>query len=298
MAVSINGARFLAHTVAGGVTLGKTTVVGRQGLFASPRLLRELFVRHRLPVPPVAEPFFGEDRAPWADPLLAALGAQPLEFLDFSDYEGATRIHDLNRPVGADWEETADTLLDAGSLEHVFDVKTAIENYLRIVRVGGVVLLLDMPAVNFCGHGFYQFSPEFFCEVFSARHGFALESLALASEWSYAPFYSVQRPRDAGGRVEIPSLEACHLFVCARKVGPFHGFTRTVSQSDYEVAWGKAIAPAAVPPPDRGLAGALRRAWRTVDPKGYWRFSTRRDRRRAHRTNAISRGRHLRPLDI
>jgi len=245
-----------------------------------------------------AEPFFREESARWADPFLEALGARPLEFLDASGYEGATRIHDLNQPVGADWVETSDSLLDAGSLEHIFDVKTAIENYLRMVRVGGAVLLLDMPAVNFCGHGFYQFSPEFFCEVFSARHGFELESLALAPEWGYAPFYTVARPRDPGGRVEIPSLDSCHLFVCARKVGPFDGFVRSVSQSDYEAAWRKSTPPGFSAGPDSGLAGAVRRAWRSMDPKGYWRFSTRRDRRRAHQTNAIGRGPHLRPLDI
>jgi len=297
MAISINGARFLTHAVASGCKLGRTVVVGRQGLFASPPLLRELFVRHRLPIRAADEEFFRLERTEWADALFTALGAEPLEFLDQSDYEGATFLHDLNRPISAAWEESVDTVLDSGSLEHVFDVKTAIENYLRMVRVGGTVMLLDMPAVNFCGHGFYQFSPEFFCEVFSARHGFELRTLALAPEWGYAPFYTVRRPREVGGRVEIPSLDACHLFVAARKTAPFSGFRRSICQSDYEVAWGKSAMPTAAVP-DHGLAGALRRVWRAVDAKGYWRFSTRRDRRRHQHRHALGRGRYLQPLDI
>jgi hypothetical protein len=179
----------------------------------------------------------------------------------------------------------------------VFDVKTAIENYLRLVRVGGSVLLLDMPAVNFCGHGFYQFSPEFFCEVFSERHGFELEVLALAPEWAYAPFYTVKRPRDAGGRVEIPSPDACHLFISARKISPFNGFQRSIAQSDYEVAWAQTTAPARSSATG-GMAGALRRMWRAVDLQGYWRFSTRRDRLRHRRRNALGGSRNLLPLDI
>jgi SAM-dependent methyltransferase len=296
MGISINGARFLAYSVAGGLKMGRTTVVGRQGLFAPPRLLRALFQRHGLTVSPESEDFFREEKVEWADALFRALGANPLEFMDASAYEGATRLHDLNVPLSPDWEETSDTLIDSGSLEHVFDAKTAIESYLRLVRVGGSVVLLDMPAVNFCGHGFYQFSPEFFCEVFSERHGFELQSLALAAEWGYAPFYSVSHPRAVGGRVEIPSTDACHLFVRARKIRPFRGFERPIAQSDYEMAWDKPKAPPSVP--RAGFSKVVGDVWRRIDPEGHWRFSTRRDRQRSLRANAVHRGRYVSPLDI
>lgn len=298
MAISINGARFMTHSVEGGLSLKHTLVVGRQGLFAPPNLLRSLFQMHGLPISEEAESFFDEETAEWADPFFAALGAAPLEFLDGSDYEGATRLHDLNRPIASEWEGTVDTLIDAGSLEHVFDAKTAIENYLRMVRVGGSVLLLDMPAVNFCGHGFYQFSPEFFCEVFSERHGFELESLALAADWGYSTFYTVARPRDVGGRVEIPSSDPCHLFVRARKIRAFSGFTRSITQSDYAEAWRFPRTVLNERPRRSGAAEAIRRIWRRIDPAGYWRFSTRRNSRRSLRANAIHRGRFVVSLEI
>lgn len=298
MAISINGARYLTHSVAAGLSLGRTLVVGRQGLFAPPNLLRALFQRHSLPISGEAESFFREESVEWADKLFVALGASPLEFLDGSDYEGATRLHDLNLPIASGWEGSVDTLIDAGSLEHVFDAKTAIENYLRLVRVGGSVVLLDMPAVNFCGHGFYQFSPEFFCEVFSERHGFELESLALAADWGYSPFYKVARPRDVGGRVEIPSPDPYHLFVRARKVRAFSGFVRPITQSDYAEAW-RLPQTALIERPSRsGATEALRRIWRRVDPAGYWRFSTRRNSGRSLRANAIHKGRFVVPLEI
>jgi hypothetical protein len=125
-----------------------------------------------------------------------------------------------------------------------------------------------------------------------------LTSLALAPDWGYSPFYSVKRPRDAGGRVEIPSGESCHLFVWARKVGPFQGFSRPIVQSDYETAW-KAPAAAGTHGMRRsGFAESIRMAWRRLDPAGYWRFSTRRDRVRTRRLNAIERGRFVTPLNI
>lgn len=298
MAITINGTRFLAYLRSHGLELHQTTVVGRQGLFAPPALLRSVLQRHGLRARPADEAFFNGDMPEWADPVFFALGAEKLEFLDASPYEGATRLHDLNRPVNPDWEESTDTLIDAGSLEHVFDVKTAIENYLRLVRVGGSVLLLDMPAVNLCGHGFYQFSPEFFCEVFSARHGFELVSLALAEDWAYAPFYAVARPRDVRGRVEMLGRYPGHIFVHARKIAPFHGFGQSIVQSDYAEAWSRTAPPAHPANGRHGLLEPLRRAWRRIDLQGYWKFSTLRDKRRFLRRASIGSGAHLQPLEI
>lgn len=298
MGISINGARFLAHAASKGLVLGRTTVVGRQGLFAPPSLLRQILVRHGLEVKKESENFFQEMKAEWADSLFFALGATSLEFLDASGYEGATRLHDLNHPIVQDWEETTDTLIDSGSLEHVFDVKTAVENYLRLVRVGGSILLLDMPAVNFCGHGFYQFSPEFFCEVFSEKHGFELQTLALSADWGYAPFYSASRPRDKKGRVEPTSSDPCHLFVRARKIRSFSGLEHSIVQSDYAETWKAATSSITGGVPRNALAEALRALWRWVSPAGYWRFSTRRNCRRKLRASAINKGLGVIPLDI
>jgi hypothetical protein len=200
--------------------------------------------------------------------------------------------------VGKDWEEISDTVIDAGSLEHVFDVKTAIENYLRLARVGGAVVLLDMPAVNFCGHGFYQFSPEFFFEVFSARHGFEIVSVALAEDWAYSPFYSVTPPREAKRRVELLCDRPCHLFVHARKIAPFHGFVQPIVQSDYAEAWGRPATVGATAVSRRGLVESLRLAWRSTDMRGYWRFSTRRNKARLLRLLAVGRNRMLKPMEI
>jgi hypothetical protein len=167
-----------------------------------------------------------------------------------------------------------------------------------MVRVGGSVVLLDMPAVNLCGHGFYQFSPEFFCEIFSARHGFELVSLALAEDWGYAPFYAVARPRDVRSRVEILGRRPGHIFIYARKTAPFPGFGKSIVQSDYAEAWSRAAPQAHSTNGRHGLFDPLRSAWRKIDLRGYWRFSTRRNKERSLRETAVGRSKNLELLEI
>jgi 2-polyprenyl-3-methyl-5-hydroxy-6-metoxy-1,4-benzoquinol methylase len=95
----------------------------------------------------------------------------------------ASIIHDLNKPVPKELEERFDVVLDGG-LEHVFDFPQAIENAMRMTKIGGH-LILETPANNLCGNGFYQFSPELFFRVLDSGNGFELERLYLASKGKY-----------------------------------------------------------------------------------------------------------------
>ena len=63
-------------------------------------------------------------------------------------------------------------VVDGGTLEHVFDYPTALRNAMRMVRVGGH-LILNAPVNNFPGHGFYQISPELFFRCFHDNSAFA-----------------------------------------------------------------------------------------------------------------------------
>ena len=111
---------------------------------------------------------FGEyaDRF-WRD----ILGVRDLSTIDNSDYEGASIVHDLNRPVPPELWEGFDAVVEAGSLEHIFNFPVAIANLMKMVRVGGTIFLTTV-ANNLCGHGFYQFSPELIYRVFSPENGF------------------------------------------------------------------------------------------------------------------------------
>ena len=69
------------------------------------------------------------------NPLLRALGAARIISLDASSYEGASRVADLNAEIAPDLENAFTTVLDSGSLEHIFDFRAAIANCMRMFRL-------------------------------------------------------------------------------------------------------------------------------------------------------------------
>jgi hypothetical protein len=69
--------------------------------------------------------------------------------------------------------------LDGGTTEHVFNFPTALTNAMQMVETGGHLVIIT-GGNNFCGHGFYQFSPELFYRALSAENGFEMKRLIAA----------------------------------------------------------------------------------------------------------------------
>jgi hypothetical protein len=88
--------------------------------------------------------------AAYAEPLLQLLGFRTVRSLDISAYQGANIIHDLNWPIPKEFEATTNFLYGNGTIEHVFDIATALKNVVRLLRVGGMVVLAG-PANGYCG---------------------------------------------------------------------------------------------------------------------------------------------------
>lgn len=183
------------------------------------------------------------------DFFLGWLGAREIVSLDASDYEGANRIHDLNQPVPVEWNENFDVVLDAGTLEHVFHFPTAVESCLRMVRVGGT-MFWSMPANNYCGHGFYQFSPELIFRIFSPEFGFRVEQALLFTHpfpggelSSRMDFYAIRDPDEVRSRVAFMNGVPTGMLFEARKERRVNLFNPVPQQSDYSRAWaGKSSA--------------------------------------------------------
>jgi SAM-dependent methyltransferase len=105
--------------------------------------------------------------------LLGRLGFDVVESLDFSDYEGATHIFDLNQPAPpAHLLGAYDVIIDGGTLEHVFHLPNALSNIAKMLKVGGRIIHLS-PSSNHIDHGFYMFSPTLFWD-FYATNDFAV----------------------------------------------------------------------------------------------------------------------------
>ena len=61
-----------------------------------------------------------------------------------------------------------DLIFDGGTLEHVFDVRTALRTICSMAKVGGRVVHVS-PLSNCVDHGFYCFSPTLFADFYSAN---------------------------------------------------------------------------------------------------------------------------------
>jgi hypothetical protein len=170
--------------------------------------------------------------------LTSEFGATVVHSYDFSDYEGATHIHDLGRPLPQVSEY--DLVLDSGTSEHIFNISQSLLNAARLVKPHGIVLHC-LPSNSFCGHGMYQVSPELFFSLYSVRNGFATE-VFLAEYFGFNCFkywYRVEEPRNLE-RVEFSSKTSLGVIVVARKgaVASIEG----VYQSDYSERWAAAAA--------------------------------------------------------
>jgi hypothetical protein len=97
----------------------------------------------------------------YSEDFFRFIGAKTVDSFDYSDYEGATYIHDMNKQINSSFKQQYSVVLDSGTLEHVFNFPIAIKNCMEMVQEGGYYLGIT-PVNNFMGHGIYQFSPELF----------------------------------------------------------------------------------------------------------------------------------------
>ena len=89
--------------------------------------------------------------------------------LDYSGFEGADIIFDLNAPaVPAELAGRFDAVIDHGTLEHVFHFPNAMNNIFRLLKVGGRAVI-SAPSGNYFDHGFYMLQPTLFLDYFTAN---------------------------------------------------------------------------------------------------------------------------------
>jgi SAM-dependent methyltransferase len=215
------------------------------------------------------------EQSGFAEPLLRLLGAEHIASLDASPYEGSSVVHDMNVEIPDTLKSSFSAVIDAGTLEHIFDFPRAIKNCLEMVQQDGHLLLIT-PANNFMGHGFYQFSPELFFRVCSEGNGFELVRSIFCEVDADARWYEVVDPAKARRRVELVNSRPAYLMILARKVREVPILAMAPQQSDYTVLWqdggtgrGNRLQPERLPLPARLLRAIARRlgaAYRKLEP--------------------------------
>jgi hypothetical protein len=223
MGLNIDAARYLISEKERGVILGKTLTLGRQAIYIPAEHYGGILEA------------VGEQLTEkiYADDLLRGIGTTDLISMDFSDYEGAQLIHDANEPISKELHGAYDTVIDGGTLEHIFNFPVSIRNCMEFVKTGGRVILLT-PWHNYSGHGFYEFSPELLWSIFAEKNGFEVEKMMFVADGNW---FSVKNPAVIKQRIEIRSKSEILLFMTARKTATKPIFQEWPQQSDYVAIW-------------------------------------------------------------
>lgn len=176
----------------------------------------------------------------YAETLFRKLGFGRMETMDFSPYEGAGVIHDLNVPAPKSLEKKFDFIFDGGTIEHVFNVPVALESMFRMLKVGG--RFISVNGLNgWQGHGMYQFNPELVwsfwrrncgCEVHACQ-GIQKHPRGIGKQVTFTD------PADRGARLPlgriVPEGRVYLYYEVERlKTSALKG---RVLQSDYEISW-------------------------------------------------------------
>lgn len=240
--------------------LGKTVTLGRQGIHGIQQSVVEVLGKGA--ASNVSETYC--ERL-----LVEHLGASEVDSIDITDYEGATFTHDMNTQIPEDLAGIYDTVVDLGTLEHIFDIRQALENVSQLCKPEGQILHV-LPSDNFSGHGFWQFSPELFFSLYSLENGYRNTEVFLADLSDSTVWYKVL-PLENGQRGRLHTDSP--TYVIARTVKFNQALHRpTVNQADYEMAWGNRLSPNVNQPLSRGpeispngiirkLVNSLRKYW-------------------------------------
>jgi len=261
-------AKILWEAHLSGVVFKDTATIGHQSLYLHPAELKFFQQEFQTnfpesPINPLENYKFGD----YSDGFLRNfLGADSVSVIDFSSYEGADIIHDLNEPIPENLHGRFDALIDGGSLEHIFNFPIAVKNFMQLLKTGGS-LFIATPANNLCGHGFYQFSPELMFRVFTPENGFELQRIILYEAafpsvelTAHRKAYEVTDPKQARSRVGIMSKTAVTMLVEAKKISDMSPFANVPLQSDYVTVWNQTEEP----PPQSGVKKALRSVFESL----------------------------------
>lgn len=235
MAVGLWETALAIHARQSGMPMQSFLMLGRQSLVLSSEILDHLNRTYGVDLK--MQDWAGQK---WADLFFKRIGAGEVFALDYSDYEGAQFIHDINQP----WLEGRpprqfDIVFDGGTLEHVFNLPQALLNAMSLVKVGGYFLGVS-PADGWLGHGFHQLQPEFFFRFFTEENGFKLHGVWLAEFGQSAAksrLFRLKDPAATGCRNLVPGRRPLVLLVCAEKTAEMTAPPAWPCQSNYTSMW-------------------------------------------------------------
>ena len=158
--------------------------------------------------------------------LLLSKDLLDVKELDFHDPRAELQW-DLNEPIPVEWHNSAHTLIDIGSIEHVSRSNQVLENYLRMVQLGGLIVI-QTPVKGFCGHGLHTFSPEFLIETLKANG-----CEVMYEKYSSDGTEEVQVSMDENGTWHFPDCQHVLIWLIVRKFEQIDEY-KTIQQKYYQ----------------------------------------------------------------
>lgn len=282
MGIDIHGLNFLRF-VRQYKDFGDTITIGRQNVNLKPAKIQTVLGNSK-----------SYKHSAFCESLLKNyFAADIVDSVDNSNYEGASFVHDMNKPLPKKLHGKYDTVIDGGSVEHVYNAPQALWNCSALCREGGQIIHI-VPANNFCGHGFWQFSPELFFTLYSEENGYRDTEIFLADLKKRSHWYKVKKP-EPGLRVNIESN--ARVYVMVRTVLQRSAFSHeNIQQSDYAEIWSSSGKDA---PRQHRNDGTLRVEKKSESLFGKLGYGIRRLRQRLSRSMRMnSRNPNLERFDI
>lgn len=129
------------------------------------------------------------------------LGINDVQVMDVSDYEGAQVVHNLNNPIPEEFVNGFDFIIDGGTFDHLFDLRVAFANVVKLLRPGGRVFQWNA-ASNYVGNAYVSFGPDLFydyyvlngfvdCKVYLAE----VDDMGQLESWDFYSYESAEFPR-------------------------------------------------------------------------------------------------------
>ena len=105
-----------------------------------------------------------------------------LDVIDIESARGNEIILNLNDPMPSSLMEQYHLVLDAGTLEHCFNIAQAQKNISEMVVEGGYIMQGN--PLNWFNHGFYNLNPTFYYDFYQQNSDYIDFQLLLESQVS------------------------------------------------------------------------------------------------------------------
>ena len=153
---------------------GNLLTLGKQNIILTAKQWQE--VRDQTVVKLKDIPLSVERHVRWKNDLITAkyffksLGFEEVSAIDVSSYENAEFIFDMNEPQLPEYlQNRFDFICDGSTIEHIFHLPNVLANIHKMLKIGGSIMHIS-PANNFVEDGFYQLSPTFYFDYYTANN--------------------------------------------------------------------------------------------------------------------------------